>query len=553
METNRRTTKLTREQRRKLIIGIILAAAVIAGAVLLLRRRVETRFGGRNEDSVTSAAVTRGSISTSVYSSGLLADDDVEEFEIPAGVELTEILVRPGDSVSEGDILAAVDTGTVLAALNSVSTELEALDSELKTASSSTVASYIYTSVPGRVKKIYIAAGDSVTAAMYDNGALMLLSLDGYMAVDIAAEGLEIGESVTAQCAAGAECAGTVASVGGGRATILVDDSVAALGERVTVTAEDGRELGSGEAYLHDELKITGYTGTAAYISVAEGSYVYSGATLMTLSDTGYSAAYSSLLSERAELEETLTRLIGIYKQGAVCAEISGTIAAVDAVEADEATDEDASAAQYISISPDSSMSISVGVDESEILSVSIGQSAEVTVDAIDDASFTGEVTEIDRAGVGADGVTTYYATVSIPKSAGMLSGMSASATIKIDGVENALLIPTDALNKTADGYYVYTAYDEQSGELGGMVEVTIGVSNSNFTEISTGLSEGDTVYYTEKEDDAFAFMPGGMMPGGNGGGMPSGGGDFGGGGAPGGGGGMPSGGFGGGMPGGRG
>ena len=84
--------------------------------------------------------------------------------------------------------------------------------------------------------------------------------------------------------------------------------------------------------------------------------------------------------------------------------------------------------------------------------------------------------------------------------------GMSASATIKIDGVENALLIPVDALNRTSSGYYVYTECDEESGTLGGMVEVTAGISNSVYVEITSGLSEGDTVYYTEKEDSAFSF-----------------------------------------------
>ena len=96
-----------------------------------------------------------------------------------------------------------------------------------------------------------------------------------------------------------------------------------------------------------------------------------------------------------------------------------------------------------------------------------------------------------------------------------MLAGMSASATIKIDGVENALLIPVDALNRTSSGYYVYTECDEESGTLGGMVEVTAGISNSVYAEITSGLSEGDTVYYTEKEDSAFSFaMPGGDFGG---------------------------------------
>ena len=183
-------------------------------------------------------------------------------------------------------------------------------------------------------------------------------------------------------------------------------------------------------------------------------------------------------------------------------------------------------------------MSIPVSVDESEILSVSVGQSAIVTIDSINGESFSGTVTEIDRAGTSSSGVTTYTATISIDKTDAMLAGMSASATIVIDGVDDALLIPVDALNKTSSSYYVYTSYDESSGEFGGMVEVTVGISNANYVEITGGLNEGDTVYYKEQQTTS-GFMPGGMDFGG---GMPSG--DFSGG-AP-GGGNMPSGGPGG-------
>ena len=303
----------------------------------------------------------------------------------------------------------------------------------------------------------------------------------------------------------------------------------------------DGGTLSTGEAYIHDELKIVGYTGTVAYVSAAEGGAVGAGATLMTLSSTATGAEYSDLLSQRSDLEDTLTTLITIYNEGALRAEFSGTAITVNAVTADEAestattttstTSTEDSTEQYFTLSPDKTMSMSVTVDETEILSVSIGQSASVTVDAIDGETFTGTVTDIDREGTTSDGVTVYTAEVSIPKENGMLAGMSASATISIEGVENALLIPADALNRSSSGYYVYTSADEENGTLGGMVEVTVGITNSNYAEILSGLDEGDTVYYTEKEDSSSPFgMPGG--------------GDFGGGG-------MPSGGGGGGMPGG--
>ena len=528
MEQNRRKTKLSRAQVRRLVIGAAIAAVVITAGAVYLRKRVTEQFGRGSTAEISSAEVISGSISTSVYGSGRLSDDDVEKLEIPSGVKLKEIRVSPGDKVDGGTLLASVNVNSVLAAMNDVSDQLSTLDSSISAAASSSGVSYISASVSGRIKKIYAAAGDSVSGVMYKHGALMLLSLDGYMAVDIDAPSLSAGDSVTVTGEGGASYAGTVDSVTGGTATVLVSDNSTAYGGSVTVADENGEALGSGALYIHDELKIMGYTGTVSYVSVSENSAVYSGSTLLSLSGGAESAGYDALLEQRAELEDELSQLIAIYREGGVYSGLSGTVKAVNAVDEDDedsSSEDETDTEQYFSISPDETMSISVSVDESEILSVSVGQSAEVTIDSIDGESFTGTVTEIDRVGTSSSGVTTYTAVISIEKTDSMLAGMSASATIKIDGVENALLIPVDALNRTSSGYYVYTECDEESGTLGGMVEVTAGISNSVYAEITSGLSEGDTVYYTEKENNAFSFA----MPGGDFGGAP-GGGDFGGG-----------------------
>lgn len=543
MTNDRRKVTLSREKLRKIIIIAVIAIAALTGLALWLRSRVASQFGRQNDTEISSAAVTRGSISTSVYGSGRLSDDDVETLDIPSGVELTDIPVSAGDKVEAGDVLASVDLGTVLAAMSDVNDEIASIDTKLASAANTSTTGYISSSVSGRVKKVYAASGDNVAALMYKYGALALLSLDGYMAVDIDADGLTAGDTLSAVTASGTALDATVSDITGSTATVLVSDASILYGESVTVYSADGTELGTGEAYIHDELKVVGYTGTVAYVSVAEGSAVGAGATLMTLSNTATGAEYAELLSQRSELEDTLKTLINIYNEGALCAEFGGTVIAVNAVTADEAksassTDTEDSDEQSFTLSPDKTMSMSVTVDETEILSVSIGQSAEVSVDAIDGETFTGTVTGIDRAGTSSSGVTVYTAEVSIPKADGMLAGMSASATISIEGVENALLVPADAVSRSSSGYYVYTSCDEESGTLGGMVEVTVGITNSNYAEILSGLSEGDTVYYIEKEDNSFSFaMPGGDFGGAPSGGMPSG--DFPGGG----GGGMPGGG----------
>ncbi len=312
MTNDRRKVTLSPKKLKKIIIIAVIAIAALTGLALWLRSRVASQFGRQNDTEISSAAVTRGSISTSVYGSGRLRDDDVETLDIPSGVELTDIPVSAGDKVAAGDVLASVDHGTVLAAMSDVNDEIASVDTKLTSAANTTTTGYISSSVSGRVKKVYAASGDNVAALMYKYGALALLSLDGYMAVDIDTPGLTAGDTLSAVTASGTALDATVSDIAGSTATVLVSDASVLYGESVTVYSADGTELGTGEAYIHDELKIVGYTGTVAYVSVTEGSAVGAGATLMTLSNTATGAEYNELLSQRSELEDTLKTLINI-------------------------------------------------------------------------------------------------------------------------------------------------------------------------------------------------------------------------------------------------
>ena len=71
----------------------------------------------------------------------------------------------------------------------------------------------------------------------------------------------------------------------------------------------------------------------------------------------------------------------------------------------------------------------------------------------------------------------------------GMLSGMTASVSVRIQGVDDAILIPIEALHKTSDGAYVYTSYNEEYQEYGGKVDVVTGLENSTYVDGITGAT----------------------------------------------------------------
>ncbi len=408
---------------RTVVIVVLCLAVLLTAGVLILRRQVAKRFASSAGD-VASAEVSVGSISTQVSGSGTLLNVDEENITVPAGVTIDEVLVASQDSVAEGQILVRVDTGSVLTAMNTVQSNLSALDSDITSAASDTVSSAITAGVAGRVKQIYAQSGQDVAACMYAHGALAVLSLDGYMAVEIDAGSLAAGDAVTVRRADESTLKGTVDAVADGKATVLVTDNGPAVEEQVTVLGADWQSLGSGTLSIHSPMRISGISGTVSSVGVRENQAVYAGSTLFSLTNTSYTARYQTLLREREELENTLLELMEIYRCGGVAAPFAGTISSVDYSETSVSADAETA---LVSLSRDEQMQVTINVDESNILSLDLGQTAQVTVSSIGDEPFSGSVTEINKTASSSSGVTRYSAVITLDKTPEMLQGMSAN------------------------------------------------------------------------------------------------------------------------------
>lgn len=517
-----RLNREKKQRRRRVVRTVIIVIAVIALALVLLvmnlRRSVEKKFAAA-EKEVLTYVVEPGTIHTLVTGSGVLAQVDQEEIKVPAGVEIDEVFPEAGDLVKEGELLAKVDMASVVSALSDTQSQLKTLDRNINSAKDDTASTSLTAGVSGRVKKIYAAVGDDVSLCMSKHGALALLSLDGYMAVDIQAAGPARGDAVTVTRADGSVIAGVVEQAWKDSITVLVTDDGPLFDEEVTVSDGAGKPLGTGKLYIHSPLAVTGYAGLVSGVPSRENAKVTSSSSIITLKDTKTSANYDALLRQREELEETFMDLLTIYRDGALLSKMDGL---VSSVEYDETTANSAAETQILTLYPQKQMSVTISVDETDILSLKEGQEAEIEVSSVSEDTFTGTVTEISKIADTSTGVTQYSAEITLDRAEGMLAGMTANINVRIEGTENALIIPVDALHQNSAAYYVYTAYDSEAHRYDGRVEVTIGMRNDDYVEITSGLREGDTVYYTESQNltimDMFA-MAGGMN-GGMGGGM---------------------------------
>jgi len=278
---------------------------------------------------VLSAVPEENTISTVLSGGGTLSPQEGTAQSLPQALELETYYVKNGQTVSEGDPIAQVDLVAVKAAISELQEVIDTLDAAIASESSKTNDSVIRSGTAGRVKKIYAREGTAAADTVYESGALLLLSLDGLMAVDLEARA-EVGQRVTVTLSDGTALEGTVESVSDGTATVTLSDETAPLDDSVTVTAEDGETMGTGSLYIHSRLRVAGAYGTVSKISVKENRQVSAGSALLTLKDTGHTAEYARLLNRRTELEDQMESLVKLSKDGILRADCGGIVSGVD-------------------------------------------------------------------------------------------------------------------------------------------------------------------------------------------------------------------------------
>lgn len=206
-----------------------------------------------------------------------------------------------------------------------------------------------------------------------------------------------------------------------------------------------------------------------------------------------------------------------------IVAPIDGELTALDLKEG-----ETLSATSTIGTVTDfSTMKIDINISEYDIQGVSKGTPVTITLDAISGKSYDGEISYISHEATVSSGVSYFEAEVEFTADDDARSGMSAEIKVTVNDLKDVLTVPNDAIQTATDGTsYVLTAGDDANGT---MTQTTIetGATDGSYTEVTSGLSEGDTVYYAAAtgSSDLSQMMMGGGMGGGDMGGGPGGGG----------------------------
>lgn len=119
------------KKKAKLIIAIAIFCVLGAAAFAISLRAKNTRAKGAGESIVQSTAVTKGSISNTIDTSGNLEASETIDITVPTGIKVDEINVESGEEVTKGQTLAKLNKTSVTRLLVEVKDSLEAIDDEL--------------------------------------------------------------------------------------------------------------------------------------------------------------------------------------------------------------------------------------------------------------------------------------------------------------------------------------------------------------------------------------------------------------------------------------
>lgn len=240
-------------------------------------------------------------------------------------------------------------------------------------------------------------------------------------------------------------------------------------------------------------------------------------------------AEYQSSVANRTLAEANLDLQQSELEKACICSPIEGVV--LDrAVDVGQIVAASLSAPVLFTVAEDlREMELQVDIDEADIGQVSVGDAALFTVDAYDEMQFPAEIAEIRFSPETIDGVVTYKAILTIDNSELLLRpGMTATADITVEEIEDALVIPNSALRYAPPLPPSTQAEDDRSGLLGMLmperpddtrqasnsktvwilvdnkareIPISTGSSNGTWTEVLGGELEVGSVVITDQID----------------------------------------------------
>lgn len=136
---------------------------------------------------------------------------------------------------------------------------------------------------------------------------------------------------------------------------------------------------------------------------------------------------------------------------------------------------------------------VKIQLDEVDISLVKLNMDVDINLDAYKDKKLTGKISYISSVAKVTEAGVYYEATVDIIDKADIenIYGLTADIDIILEGKKNILIIPEVAIKEVAGKKMVEIRNEDKSIT---QIEIKTGITDYTYTEVISGLSEGDEV-----------------------------------------------------------
>lgn len=452
---------------KRAITILFILAVVVGGSVAGYQYLTPAAPQKLNDDpNVEVVQIGRETLVDTVNATGSIEPESEVEMKFEIGGVVKEVLVKRGQYVPAGTVLARLATGDL---------ELEIRRAEIELAQAKAELDQLFE--PELAEKI------AASRAKVESARLKLADLqDGPDPDEVTKAEAELRRKQIALKTAQWEY-----------------DQVAYRGDVGAMPQADKLQ----EATLDYEAAQADYNlavkeATPAELAEARSTLAEAQSSLAELLKEPSAAEIAAKQAAVDKAQLTLEEKQHDLEQAVLTSPTDGVVLEVN-IEPGERVLDDAGDAALI-IANTSTYLLKMEVDEIDIGRIRQGQPAEVSLDAFAEQSFAGAVTDIAPRPVEKEGdsIVTYEVTITLDPSGqplNLLTGMTASAAIETRQLKDVVVVPNRAIQIDRAGSEPVVFVEKLDGQgQTTRVEVELGSRNGNVTEVVAGLEEGDQV-----------------------------------------------------------
>lgn len=448
--------------KKFLSIGLIVIL-VAAGAYLGYRYLQTPKTA--SAASLSTATVTRGTVTSSVSAAGTVRTKQSAQVAWSIGGQVGSVNVKEGDPVTAGQALAALDPAQLPASILSAQQNLINAKKTLSDLQNSKVTS-------AQAQQAVLQAQKTLDTAKASASGLTGTTNTSQETIDQLYAKYVIAQAAVDKAQGKYDEVSHLADTDLHKAQLL---SALASAKQARDTALANWNNAKAAPSSQD-------------IALANSSVTVAQAQLESAQNTWQQVQNGANPDDLAAAQAAVAAAQATLNQVQLTAPFTGTITDLQVQPGDIVS----SGKYALRIDNLTGIYVDIQVAEVDINNIKLGQTAQLTFDAVPNKTYNGKVTYIGQVGASTQGVVNFTVTVQITNpDASIKSGMTAAVNINIAQHANVLTVPSRAVRNTGGQRSVTVLFEGQQFS----VPVTVGLTSDTMTEVSSDqLKEGDEV-----------------------------------------------------------